>query len=710
MICEKKEVSKEVIKELCTRFGCTPLTASIFARRGITDGCEVQFYQEKDLRYLHSPFMMNSMEDAVDRILDARDEGEKVLIFGDRDVDGITSTTILFRCLKELGLDVQWKIPTGEDTYGLSTKVVEEFAAEYGTLIITVDCGISNNAEVALANELGIDVIVTDHHNPPEELPEAAVIVNPKLENCGYPFKDISGCAVAFKLVSALRFAQTELYKQEICLMNVRPVNEAYCIECVKMVNMTEKARLTETISPGMVRVDNTRLVTFLKGQQIFVWDADLQKKQLVRIFGNGVEFNMLDIRNEVAAEIPSVRNASLLRVREMSRILRYSDKPTDEMDGFCNILTTYMHIKTMKARTDKKIQWDIQLVTLAALADIMPLRNENRILVKNGLDTINEGTVADGLKELLARLGLLGKRLCSTDLSWSVIPVLNAAGRLGEPELAVKLFLSENAAERDAISEKIIQMNKERRQLGSDAWKYVEKQAYESMERNRQKLVAVMDRRIHRGVCGIVASNLVKTFNAPSIVITILDNGTAVGSMRSTRGVDATALLSECADIFTNYGGHNSAAGFNLPEEKTEELFHRLSEIAENLELSEQKESLPPVDAEIPHDWLTPDLLKTVDMFEPYGERNPQLLFFSRQLRIISADVIGKGEKKHLKLTLDSGKHKWPALYWNAADKLNTQFSVGDRIDILYQLNRNVFNGMETAQLILSNAEKSAN
>ena len=283
MICEKKEISREVVKELCTRFGCSPLVASILARRGTTEGQDVQFYLENDLRYLHSPFLLNSMEDAVDRILDAKEEGEKVLIFGDRDVDGITSTTLLYKCLKEMGIDVQWRIPTGEDTYGLSVPVVEEFAANYGTLIVTVDCGISNNMEIARANELGIDVIVTDHHNPPEILPDAAVIVNPKLTDGGYPFPDISGCAVAFKLATALRFSNSELYKQEICLLNVRPINQAYVIECVKIVNMTEKARLTETIAPGMVKIDNTRLVSFLKGQQIFVWDADLQKKQLAK-------------------------------------------------------------------------------------------------------------------------------------------------------------------------------------------------------------------------------------------------------------------------------------------------------------------------------------------------------------------------------------------------------------------------------------------
>ena len=341
MICTKKEIAPEMVREICTRFSCDALTASIFARRNVTTGPDIQYFLEDDLRYLHSPFLLSGMEDAVDRILAAREEGERVLIFGDRDVDGITSTTVLYRCLKDMGIEVSWRIPSGEDTYGLSLKAVEEFAANYGSLIITVDCGISNNVEIDRAVELGIDVIITDHHNPPENLPNATIIIDPKLPEDEYPFPFISGCAVAFKLASALRFAQNELYKQELCLLDVRPVNEAYIIDCIKMVNMTERARLSEIITPGMVRIEDTRLMQFLRGQQILVWDADLQKKQLAKIFGNGIEFNMMDLRPEIATEIPSVRTASLLRIKESSKLLRYREGNQSEMDGFFNIFIT---------------------------------------------------------------------------------------------------------------------------------------------------------------------------------------------------------------------------------------------------------------------------------------------------------------------------------------------------------------------------------
>ena len=708
MICTKKEIAPEMVREICTRFSCDALTASIFARRNITTGYDIQYFLEDDLRYLHSPFLLSGMEDAVDRIIAAREEGERVLIFGDRDVDGITSTTVLYRCLKDMGIDVSWRIPSGEDTYGLSLKAVEDFAADCGTLIITVDCGISNNVEIDRAVELGIDVIITDHHNPPENLPNATIIIDPKLPDDEYPFPSISGCAVAFKLASALRFAQNELYKQELCLLNVRPVNDAYTIDCLKIVNMTERSRLTEIITPGMVRIEDTRLMQFLRGQQILVWDADLQKKQLTKIFGSGIEFNMMDLRPEIATEIPSVRTASLLRIKEISKLLRYREGNQSEMDGFFNIFITYIQKKTATQDYQKKTQADLQLVMLAALADIMPLHNENRILVRQGLAALNGGEVISGLRELLARLNLLGKRITSTDISWNVVPVLNAAGRLGRSELAVELFLSETSLQRDAIAEQIIQLNKDRRQLGTDAWGYVEKQAYESFEKYNKKLVVVVEPRIHRGISGILAAQLVKVFEVPSIAITILEDGTAVGSVRSTRGFDVTPMLDSCGELFLNHGGHNYAAGFSLNKENLDALLQHFLEYTAVIELEDNQDTTLQTDAEIPHDYLTPNLLKTIDLFEPYGEGNPQLLFFSRKLKIVSADIIGKGEKKHLKLVLAGGKHKWPALFWNAAERLGRDFSLGDSIDVVYRLERNLFNGMETAQMIVQEVERS--
>jgi single-stranded-DNA-specific exonuclease len=705
MIWNKKTVGRDIVKELTGRYGCDALTASILARRNIIEGEELLFYLEDDLRYLHNPFLFNAMEDAVDRVLDAKEEGEKVLIFGDRDVDGITSTTLLYQALTDIGLDVSWRVPSGNDPYGLTIAAVDEHAAVSGTLIITVDCGISCVAEVAHANELGIDVIVLDHHNAQDTVPEATAIINPKMSDSGYPFRDLAGCAVVWKFINALRFGLLELYKQQICLLNVRPANEAYIVEAVKIVNMTEVDRISETIVPGMVSITQTRLLPFLQGQQIFVWDAPMQLAQLAKIFGKGVEFNFLDIAPEVSKVIPAVRDMSLLRLKDLSKIARYQDKPVTELEGFLNIFISF--VQKRNSIFGKRESEELQLVALGTLADLMPLRNENRILVKKGLAAIN-ATPRPGLAELLARQNLAGKKIGTSDLSWQISPAINATGRMGKPEVAVNLFLSANQAERNKLSGEMIQMNTDRKQMGSDSWTIVEPLAKESLERYHSNLVLAASAEIHRGVTGIMANRLASCFHVPAIVICFMEDGTAVGSMRSARGLNLECLLDPCADLFIDHGGHAFAAGFSFQKENLDEFLARIGRLSEDLKFPDTGDGEEiDIDAELPHEYLTPALLELADHFEPYGEGNDQLVFMAKGLRILTADIMGKTEKQHLKLTFDCGKYKWPAIFWQSADRLNRDFSIGDSVDAVFQVNRNTFNGAEIPQMILQDVQR---
>ena len=140
----KTPVSAELVKDLCQRFKIDPVSASIMVRRHVTEGADIMYFLENDLRFQHCPFMFSEMEDAVDRILAAKEENEKVLIFGDRDVDGVSSTTILYECLKDMGMDVQWRIPTGDQVYGLTKEAGDDFGKKGGTLIIRVASGITS--------------------------------------------------------------------------------------------------------------------------------------------------------------------------------------------------------------------------------------------------------------------------------------------------------------------------------------------------------------------------------------------------------------------------------------------------------------------------------------------------------------------------------------------------------------------------------------
>ena len=708
-VWNKKEISKSELEEFKAKYGLDSLTASIMLRRGITQGKDVLYFMEDDLRFQHSPFSFNNMEDAVDRILDAQEEKEKVLIFGDRDVDGVSATTVLFECLKSMGIDVQYRLPQGNDAYGLSIEAVDDFAKQNGTLIITVDCGISNINEVAHAAELGIDVIVTDHHNPQETLPEPAIIIDPKLQDSGYPFCDISGCAVVYKLATALRFSRSEWYKQDTCLLDAREEDGGIRIECIKIRNLVPSDAKISVLCEEGTSVMDTPLPSYLSGQAILVWDAAQVRKNLKVTFGSSADFNLVDIREMCSAYFPQMANLPLGKIKTMSKIARYGNHEPTEIGGFYNIFVTYVQTDFKKKFPGcaKAEENDLQLVALAALADIMPMKNENRIFEKKAVASINGGKVRPGLIDLMARLNMLGKRINSTELSWVVVSHLNAAGRLGHPELAADLFLTADEKYRDTVSQKILELNGQRKQLSLDAWNYAGIQAKASIPLYNGKLCVVIDERLNRGVNGLLAGRLVSSYDVPSIAVTFVE-GTAIGSMRSCRGVNVTDFLANMGDLFLNYGGHSAAGGFSFEKGRLAEFESRLKELSAGLELSESKTDTFDIDAEIPAAYLTPDLLKTSDKFEPFGEENAELLFMTKNIPVLDGIIMGKGEKQHLKIIVGNGKIKWPALFWNEAERLHRDFEIGDKVDILFNVQRNTFNGIETPQLILHDIKKS--
>lgn len=704
----KKEIDKESVINFSKKYSLDLLTSSIFLRRGISKGDDLLFYLEDDLRFLHNPFLFDQMEDAVDRILDAKDEGEKVLIFGDRDVDGITSTTILYEYLKSIGIDVEFRVPMGDESYGLSIEAIDEFAKNYGTLIITVDNGISNIEEVKYASELGIDVIITDHHNPQEILPEPAIIINPKLIDSSYPFAHISGCAVAFKLIQALRFSQTELYKQDICLLNTFETENGISIECVKLHNNVEKQNfLLENIS-SQLKISDTKLENFLKGQQIFTWDDVSVKKLLKNIFGNSVEFSTFDLRNEVSKIIPSFANISLEQLKSKSKIAFYKNNSSSSMDSFVNIFITYINQKFNIAFPNKqsKEQEELQLVALAALADVMPLSNENRIIINNAIKIMNSGKIRPGLVEIFAKLNLLNKKITATDLSWTVIPALNATGRLGQPKLAIDILLEKDSLTRNQIASKIIDLNTERKSLVNSAQDFISYNAEMSFQKYKN-FCFIIEKKIHRGVIGLISARLSQKYKVPTITITSTDDGLAIGSMRSCRGIDSPTFLSKFSHLFLNFGGHSKAAGFSLPLEKLDLFQNEFDKAVSSIELLEDDDQNIYIDAELTPTYINPKLFTIIDLFEPYGEENKILTFMTKNLKILSYQIVGKTEKQHLKLTLDTGEHKIPVMFWNAADKINKDLFVGDFVDIVYNVERNIFNGMENIQIVIKDIKK---
>jgi len=705
---DKKEISPDLVKEISAKYNCDLLTASILVRRGVCTGDAIRYFLEDDLLSLRNPFAMDGMEDAVERILAAKEEGEKILVFGDSDVDGITGTAILAGYLESIGIDVSWRIPTGDDPYGLSIEAVEDFSAKDGTLIITVDCGISRFQEIKKANELSIDVIVTDHHEPQEELPAALVIINPKLKNSSYPFRDLAGCVVAFKLVCALRFAQkSELYGQQICLLNTRPANEAWIVEVVKMRNLLVTKTLIEVIMPGKISINDTRLPAFLEGQHILCWDAPLQKQIFSKLFGKGIEIGLMDIAPQIGKKIPQTAEQSLLRLKELSKIAKYSDKELNEIDVLVNLFSSYA-LLCAKNPTDTECEnADLQLAALGTIADIMPLLDENRIIVRRGIDGIKKKPRA-GLYQLLQKFELTGKSE-TKDITWKLCPAINAARRMGSAEIAANLFFEKDFKKREQLASELVKMNENRKELEEETWDMLETMAYKSFEEFKEKLVLVYNEKINKGVTGLMAQKGVRIFNVPSIAVSINEEY-CTGSIRSARGYNIHLLFEQCTDLFIDAGGHKAAGGFSMAAKNWETFLERLKQIAITIELEDEKaEEQIQIDAELPHEFISPEILKLIDTFEPYGNNNEQLTFMARKLTIREINLIGKPESKHLKLILDTGKYKWPALYWQSADRyFNKEFDVNDKVDIAFNITRDTFKGNETPQIMIIDLKKS--
>ena len=695
MIWNKKETSKNSVKQIGEKYGADLLSASILCRRGVTEPANLKFFLENDINYLHMPFLFVEMEDAVDRINLAASDGEKVLVYGDRDVDGITSITILYQALIELGIDASWAAPEGDDSYGLTMADIDTFHKMGISLLITVDCGISNKDEIERAAGLGIDVIVTDHHLPPEELPDALAIINPQIEDCGYPFKNLAGCAVASKLVWALRFSQTELYNRTVCLINCIPKNDSILIEGIKLRNLTEVDVMRETLTPGMVSINQTKLEDFLIGKEIYVYNASLQTGMLRKIFGQNVDIALNDITPEVYKLFPSLKDWSLFKMAEKCRFSKYDGAENPEINILYYLFKAIILNKFHELST--KYKEILDLVALGSLADLMPLVDENRILVGIGMDVLNK-TKRLGLRELIGCQNLLGKTISSIDVSWQIAPILNAAGRLGRPGKAIELLLCDDPTKTAALAGEALEINKKRKSIGDDLWEKVYAESGESFIKYNKRMIIIAHKEMKRGLTGIIASRLAKYYKAPAIVLAYLDDA-IVGSMRSVRGFNAKTFLEGMRELFNDNGGHAMAAGFNMPKSSLSDFLARCERLSAEIVIHEEDEVIE-IDAELPHSYMSPDIMDIIDRFEPYGEGNRQLIFLARNAVLSDLSLVGKGDPQHVRMLVQAGNFKWPAVFWGASERVGKDFDNNSRVDIVFNISRNFYQNKENPQL----------
>lgn len=552
-------VDDEKVKDIAFNHNISEIIARVLLNRGIYEAEEIDKFLHPKLENLHDPFLLNDMEIAVDKIIECMNKKEKITIYGDYDVDGITSIATLSKFLTELGVENDYYLPNRLDEgYGLNNNALDKIAKGGTKLLITVDCGISAYEEIEYAKKLGLEVIVTDHHECPEKIPEALAVIDPKREDSTYPFSSLAGVGVTFKLIHAI----------------------------------------------------------------------------------------------------------SIKLSLDRKRYLKYLD-----------------------------------IVCLGTVADIVPLVDENRIIVSFGLMLVRE-TRNIGLRALIEITGYTA--IDSTAISFGIAPRINACGRMGEAEIALKLLLTASPEEAKEIANKLNLLNKERQEVE----KSIINEAIEMIERDKlynKDIIIVGSKNWHHGVIGIVASKITELYYKPSVLISFED-GIGKGSGRSIEGFDLHEALTKCGDYLEKFGGHEMAIGLTLKEENFNAFKTKLEEITSE---TIDKEAVPSikVDAIIEPKSINMDIFASMKLLEPYGESNSSPLFVSKNLKVESVRLLSND--KHIKLTLRDGNILLSAIGFNLGDKV---VRLGDKIDLVYALEINKYNNTETIQLNVKDIKKSLN
>ena len=702
-----RQAAFDDIRTLQERFGVNLVCAKILAGRGITSPEAVKFYLENDISFLHNPFLFEDMEAFCDRVQQAIEDQEKVRVFGDRDVDGITSTALLITELRRLGLDASYTVPMGDEPYGVTIDNIKKAIDDGVTLAITVDCGISCFDEIDYAQSHGLDVLVTDHHIAGEVLPPASAIIDPKVEGCGYPFAHLAGVGVVAKCIWAIRFSLSRFYRAPILLLHAYPGNGTVVIEAARVENLEITDRITEEVIPGVLPERNSRLLKFLSsGLPIYVLDKDEELLQLQKAFPKA-DIYVAPLREEFEKALPSVRGKSLFALNAISRFARYT-QVRSELDTLFGLFAAYVRATTPLLY--KNYQEIMDLVAIGTVSDLMPMIDENRILVRAGLKVL-ETNPRQSFRSFLALVNLLGKKISTTDIGWQISPPMNASGRLGKPNIAIDMLLSEDQETALSYAKQLLALNEERKKLGEEAWNRIQGKAKKSYESFGTKLVLVNDKSISRGITGIMATRLLKFFKCPSMVITQTEDLRAIGSMRSNEGFNCHEFLAKYSDLFLDFGGHACAGGFSLPIEKVDELCIRISEDMDYMDCPnlEGNETLT-VDTALRDSEFNQDLMKVVESFEPYGEQNDPLTFLIEGARIQSIQAMQNTKdpsSAHLRLMLSFGTYQWPSVYWSAGPKVGKEFDEGEIVDVVFRMGRNYYKNQESIQLTIQDLRR---
>lgn len=564
MILRKWEVrplDKERAAAFAQTYGVPFFLAMLMNIRGFDDAAHLrEFLGEGEP--LSDPFLLKDMDKAAARITRAVDNMEKIAVYGDYDADGVTSTAMLYSYLETRGADVIFYIPQREgEGYGMNIGAVEYLKEQGVSLIVTVDNGISSVQEVARANELGIDVVVTDHHRPQEILPDAVAVVDAYRPDDTSPYKHFSGVGIAFKLLMALE---------------------------------------------------------------------------------------------DGAGDVEDLLEA-------------YSD-----------------------------------LAAIGTIGDIVPLTGENRTLIRAGLERLSQSD-RPGVQSLLENAGIAGKALTSTNVAFTLVPRINATGRMGAPERAVRLLISGYEEEAEVLSEEICADNEERRRVEAE----IAEAAFADIEAKgymKDRVVVVDGENWHHGVIGIVASRVTERCGKPCMIISRGETE-AKGSGRSIEGFSLFEAICACGDLLIKFGGHPMAAGITLKPENIEAFRKRINQYAAE-HFPQMPTQTVTLDCKLNPAALSVSMAQSLTQLEPFGNGNPQPVFGLFNMELSNVTPVGGGG--HLRLTLEKNGAVITAMRFNTKPE-ELPYHIGDKIDLAVQLEAREFRGQPSLTVIVRDMKFAA-
>ena len=528
--------------------GYAPLAAMVLASRGIGDDRQARAYLDCNAPLL-DPFLMTDMDKAAGRVGLAMSRGEKIAVFGDYDVDGITATCLLTDFLRRHGADVVSYIPGRlEEGYGLNPIAIHQLHDEGVKLIVTVDCGITAVSEAELCRQLGIDLVITDHHECKQTLPVAVAVVDPHRCDGGYPHKNLSGVGVAFKLASALCGSQETVLEE-------------------------------------------------------------------------------------------------------------YAD-----------------------------------MVCLGTVADVMPLQGENRVFVARGLESLAH-TRRPGIAALMAECGCAPETVSASSIGFMLAPRINAAGRMGQIDLAVELFLTDDPDKAAEAARGLCELNRQRQAVESEIYR----QAVSMLPMGKPpEAIVLADESWHQGVVGIVASRIAEEYACPTFLI-CLDGEHGKASSRSHGGFNLFASLSALSPLLESYGGHELAAGFTITRANIPEFRRQICALAAQFYTDDVPRTVLDVDCAVSPELLTLHNVDALQMLEPCGNGCPKPVLMMKNLTIDRISMVGGG--RHMRLRLCSGHTYLNAIYFSANPQ-TVSIQPGDLVDVAFTPQVNEFRGTRTVQM----------